>query len=327
MQIDQRSSQNVLQVQGPRLWKRWSWWGRVDASDSPATYGRHVLVRLRKQLPPRLEPEAVPNLGLPASIVALDGSLKSGFSQRCEDHRDSQAKAQSRYSPHSIRMSVRSLKNGVVVELGVVGQAELTPVLQQGVEGRFRRDFRPWPRSNQSAMQRDAVEHLDAVAALNDKSFHDVEAIQFGSPPGQLWQVPTGRRRRPASSFATVQRPAPVENTANSTHRGNVATSTPGQLPVDSIPAELPQSTLFLQLASHGEDYVLTVLRRLVNRLGTSWWPVREVHSIEPVVPGMGHPLLHRPQRDSKLSSNLPHRLPSTNRLDHLATTWLLTVF
>ena len=112
-QIDQRSSQNVLQVQGPRLWKRSSWWGRVDACDSPATYGRHVLVRLRKQLPPRLETEAVLNLGLPASIVALDGSLKSRFSRRCEHHRDSQAKAQSRYSPHSLRMSVRSLRKTV----------------------------------------------------------------------------------------------------------------------------------------------------------------------------------------------------------------------
>ena len=176
-------------------------------------------------------------------------------------------------------------------------------------------------------MQRHAVEHLHAVATLNDKSFHDVEAVQLGPPPCHLRQIPTSRRWWSSRSFATVQRPAPIEDTADRANRRNAAPSTPGQLPVDGIRAELSQSTPFLQFAPHTEDQVLPVSRCLVDWLAAPRRPVREVHAVEPTVPGVGHPLLHRPQRGPTLSGNLPHRLPFTNRLDHPPTMLLLTVF
>src|SRR5262249_27792324 len=114
-----------------------------------------------------LEPRPDPRL--PRTVVVLDGRLKARLAWRHEYRHHPQAQAEPTDAPAHVRGGMRPLEDRVVVELGIARQSELPPVLDQALDNQLRRDALPTrPGRDQSAMQRDSVEHLDLGAAFDD---------------------------------------------------------------------------------------------------------------------------------------------------------------
>lgn len=78
---------------------------------------------------------AVPDLGLPKGIEALDLVLESLFAWWGKDGDDAEAKAVMDQAAKMRRMTVRALENGVVVELCVSGQAPSPPAAGEAAAG------------------------------------------------------------------------------------------------------------------------------------------------------------------------------------------------
>ena len=78
---------------------------------------------------------AVPDLGLPEGIEALDLVLEALFAWWGKDGDDAEAKAVMDQAAKMRRMAVRALENGVVVELCVSGQAPPPPATGEAAAG------------------------------------------------------------------------------------------------------------------------------------------------------------------------------------------------
>jgi hypothetical protein len=74
-----------------------------------------------------------------------------------------------------------ALKDRVVVELGVGGQPEFSPMLHDCSHHDFGGHQRLRLGARQPAVQRDDVEGLQAHAALQGVSLDDVEAVDLGA--------------------------------------------------------------------------------------------------------------------------------------------------
>lgn len=93
-----------------------------------------------------LEPR--PYFGLPATVIALDGSLKSRFSGWSEDWHHTELKACATDPTDHIAVVMGTLKDRIVVELRVAWSAELQPMLAYQRRRQHGRDRFPWPRGN-----------------------------------------------------------------------------------------------------------------------------------------------------------------------------------
>src|SRR3990172_6894870 len=201
-EIDDRSLGNHGEIERPFLGEGTALGGRLLTYGVTSTVGRDELAGLRPEIRSRVESEAVPDLGLPASVVALDASLKTGFTGRRKDRSDVQTQAKTRDASQGVWMDVRTVKHGIVVELGVVRQAKSAPMAHQRLHHDFACDCRVRPRGDQPAVQGNPIEDFYAHTALDDQSLDDVEAVQLGLLTGKVGQVPTSRWGRPAEAGA-----------------------------------------------------------------------------------------------------------------------------
>jgi hypothetical protein len=179
-------------------------WRAFDSRRRSLADSSDILVGLRAQVLARFEMKSVPDLALPAAVVAFDRRLKACFARRSEHRNDAQRKSHAGNTAQSVRLP-RSLKNRVVVELNVVRVAELAPVAQEAIHRDFRCDSRPRKRTHQSSMKRNPVENLHVFRAFKDQAFHDVEAVQFRFAFRQFRQVPALRRCRTSNTTLAVE--------------------------------------------------------------------------------------------------------------------------
>ena len=219
-QVDQAACGSLLQVEFPVGRESTPVWSRLDPRRSLSAQGRDVLLRMPLQVDQGLVLEAGPDLGLPPTVVALDHGLKAGLTWWYQHRNDSQAQAQAEDTPQGIGVTVGTMKNHVVVKLSVAGQADLTPVRQQRLYGHFRGDRGDdRPGNDQASMQGNAIENFYLGAVVDDQSFNDVKAIQFGVPSRHLGQIPAARRRRPPGPPVSVQSSTAGQNTVNGSQR------------------------------------------------------------------------------------------------------------
>src|SRR5262249_20617134 len=123
--------------------------------------------------------------------------------------------------PQGVGVAVRAVEDHVVVELGVAGQADLAPALNQRLQSQFGSDRRlDGPGGDQAAVQGAAVEGLDLGAALDDQPLDDVEAVRLGPGSGDVGQVPAFGRRGPAGPLAAVQSSTAAKDAVDGSHRG-----------------------------------------------------------------------------------------------------------
>ena len=146
-------------------------------------------------------PPALPDFLLPAVIEAFDVGLETGFAGRRKHRDDAEAQAEVNHAAQTIGERVRTLKAGVVVELGKVGAAVGAPVFDQGGEDVIGGEAGTRPALGQLAVQRQGIEHVEQRSIFDDEALDQIEGVEFGAALGDGGQMPAGggggRRWRP----------------------------------------------------------------------------------------------------------------------------------
>lgn len=272
-----------------------------------------------------LEPR--PDLGLPTPVVAFNGGLEAGFSGRNEDRDHAEAEAGANDLAQGVGPAMCSMEPGVVVELNVAGQAKLPPMLGESLDGFRCRDEGTNPRSCQSAVKGDRVEHLNVNSAFDDKAGDDVDAIEFGSALCDRRQVPAAGRRRMTDPASAVESPSPKQDSSDSSDGRRFPAALLEHFPSDCCIPELSQSTFCLQLLPYPQDLLLG---GRVDSVGPAPGPsrsIRPIHSVKSLLTSSLKPAPDRPPVDSELFGNRSNRSAASNRCDHLAALPLIGVF
>src|SRR3972149_1406486 len=136
-QKDNLAAKGLFEVHPPPFGKAATWRCGIDASGHALPGGGDELCGTAGQTADRVMFETCPDLGLPASVETLDGSLKTGLVGRSKDGNHSQTQAQSRHTSNRIGLLSGTLKTVVVVELSVGGEARRPPAFQQGLKDTF----------------------------------------------------------------------------------------------------------------------------------------------------------------------------------------------
>jgi hypothetical protein len=318
-QEHQPAAWRCLQVQPPLARERPPRRGRLDAGRRSLPCSQHVPARLTLQPRQRLVVEAGPHLGLPAAVEALDGRLEPGLTGRDKHWHDLQAEAGSGHAADRVRAGVRAVEEGVVVELRIGGQANVLPVLRQGLHDGFGRNGTfPRPRGDQAAMQGHAVENLDLDAAPDDQPFHDVEAVEFRAPAGHVRQIPPPRWRWSPDTVAVVERSPPLQDAADGSRGRRVRDALGQQRAVDRLGAELTEVAGVPELLADAQDEVLQLAFRPVDGRGQAAGAVAPIHPIQALASGATDPALHGAEGHVELQGDLPRRGTTADCLNDL---------
>src|SRR2546425_567053 len=177
---DHQTARMSLEILTPTNGKGASRRSRFDAGGSSLAISGDVARRALLEVDERIVMETQPHFGVPAAVEVFDGSLEAAFLGRGEHRSHAKLKTGAYDAAERIPAMMAALKDRVVVELGVGGQPEFSPMLHKC----FHRDFgghqRVRPGARQPAVQRDDVEGLQAHAALQGESLDDVEAVELG---------------------------------------------------------------------------------------------------------------------------------------------------
>lgn len=298
------------QIRLPRFREGRSWRGGFDSKSGTGAAGLDVLGGLDLEGKQRVVLEARPDLCLPAAVIALDGGLEARLARRGKDRDDPESEAESDDATDGVGILVSALEAGVVVELGIGGQADVLPVGQQRLESFPSGDEGSGPGLHQAAVEGDGVEDFDIDSAANDKAGDDVEAIQFGVPLGHLRQVPTSRRGGMPDSSTPIQGASPQQDPSDRANRRQRTEALFQQLTMDRRIAELSQGTRVFESLASGEN---DLFDRGGHPVG---WPVRARRAITPLdavqsLPGSpGNPSLDGRTTDMELTRD-PSSAPS----------------
>lgn len=163
--------------------------------------------------------ETLPNLGLPAAVVVLDGRLETSLSGRREDRDDAPLQAQAEDAAERVGPLMGPLEDGVVVELGIAGQALLPPVGDQRGDRGFRCPRRADPTAAEAPVKAHGVEHHDVGATADNQALHEVEAVQFGLGARHGRQIPALGRRGPPDTSPAIEHATALENAPDGANR------------------------------------------------------------------------------------------------------------
>lgn len=100
----------------------------IDALSQTGSQGADIRIGASLQSVEIPMLEAVPDLGLPATVVVFNGCLKAWFLRWNKDGDDSELEAEPGDSAENIRVVMRPLKKGVVIELSVARKTVCFPV-------------------------------------------------------------------------------------------------------------------------------------------------------------------------------------------------------
>ena len=186
------------------------------------------------------------------------------------------------------------------------------------------------PTGAQAAEQADAVEHFDLRPAFDDKSFDDVEAVQFGTLFPHVGQIPPLWRGRASNAMVTVQRAAAFENSPDGSHRGDPVDAqllaTLHQFSVNGGGAELAEIAGVAQMATE-LDHVVFDLGGGGLRLTPSAARPGPIDTVQPPMALMGHPALYRAQADATAHCHCSHGPSLSYLCDHLPPTLFNRLF
>jgi hypothetical protein len=304
-----------LEIEFPARGK-WTTCRSLADADRPAlAQCREVLARSLPQLRHAGMFEALPDLRLPESVEALDGSLESRFVWGREDGGDTKAQAQANDAADRVGMLARAGEAIVVVELSELGKTERPPVLDQTFHGMGCRDGRAGPGGRQPAQQRSSRENRQVRAATNSQSFDGIEQIQFGFVSRHGGNVPSLWRRGSTHSVPTVQDPISHQNAADRSHRRTRRDTFGEPLASNSGRSDLPQYPP-LQPPSQCENVCFPPSLRPLCLL-RSRRAIVPIDAIEPLSLGTAPPMLHGRERYTPLPRGRSLRHPPSDRCHH----------
>jgi hypothetical protein len=170
-------------------------------------------------------------------------------------------------------------------------------------------------------MKADGVEdfHIDSTA--DDEPFDEVEAVEFRSAIGQVRQMPSFRRRRPANASSAIEGTAALEDAADGSQGRDafdaVAAGALGEFATDGSGPVLAEVTGFAELLPESEDEILDPLWSARGRASSTAWAIGPVDAIEALTLCSIDPLLDRPQTDTEFLRNDSHGPTTADDGDH----------
>jgi len=262
--------------------------------------------------------EAVPDFGLPTSVETLDGGLEPCFVGCGEDRRDLQAEAETDDAANGIGMLPGTRESIVVVELDVSRQSPIAPMPKQCLDDCRRGDPPFGPHRGQPSVKRNSGENRHMRTAADGKPFDGIEAVQLARPRGHFGEIPTGRWRRTAQSFASVETSMTCENSSDGPAGGNEIDLSK-ELSTNGVGTELAQSAVSLESFSSRENTSLEGQGCPISLPG-SGRSILPVDAIETLLPGPICPILNGRERHGKAPGYGAPRLSLANSGDHFAT-------
>src|SRR5438128_1432399 len=311
----------------PRGGKSSSFRRRFSACPASAAMRFDILVALLLQFFHRLILKSRPDLRLPKSVVTFNAILQAVLTRWRKNRSHLQAQTQTDDSAYRITVLPRSREAIVVIELGILRQAPFPPVRQNGGQSGFGAESRFDKRGNQTAVQRDSVEDFDFAEVANEEAFNKIEGIEFGSPSGDLRQIPTLSRRLAANSSASVEDPMPLKDVANRSQGRDLFLATSRQFTSDCQRPKLTQVGLMAELLANLKNQILHVVVGAIGDAMRGRELVTEVNAVKALAASTINPELDRRRRDVKLLRNLAQRLTATNGSDDFASPFFKIAF
>ena len=157
----------------------------VDPDRGTGSECRDPAVRLALEPCERGSPVPAPDLRLPAAVERLDGGLEAGLTRWGEDRHDAQREAHPDHGADRIRLRVAADEPGVVVELGIGGEALGPPPAHHRRDNLAHPHPEGRPRVRQAAMEADPGQDPELRLALQAQPVHHVEAVELAVPGGR----------------------------------------------------------------------------------------------------------------------------------------------
>ena len=260
---------------------------------------------------------ALPDLALPQSIEAFDGILESRLARWGEDWDHSQRQTQPADTSDGVGELVRSLEDRVVVKLRISGQPVTAPALKQRLQRDACAGVLHDPGLGQCAVQAGAGEHIDKGASGNLQILDEIKGVQFGSPTGQIGQIPALGRCRPALSVHTIKRAATCKHAINRrAPRDPVSRPALMQRQADCIKSVLAQHAFFTQCVSNTQNALFHVPRRAVP--SPTGFAAFESHPVDALAPCARNPVGRCAYAYTELPRSGSQASPRANRLNQL---------
>jgi len=259
---------------------------------------------------------ATPEFFLEFAIEPFDLALESLFIRRRKNGDHFQRQAKSDHFSDRVLLS-RPLEDHVVVKLCVLRQAELSPVLDQRKYRVFRNDRVHRHRMQQVAMQRNPVEELHFLTAVQVQTFEDVEAVEFMFSLLQARQIPTGRRCGPTHSRSPVEHPVSLEDVADGPTCRHIVIALPEHFIANRIGSVKSEDTFFLEVFSEYKDAFFELGGGLVFRFFRTGFFIVKVDAIKSHSFGERDPSLHGGFGFAEVFRDLPERTPRPVSGDH----------
>ena len=321
-EVDDFAVQGLAEVEPPGFGERSAWRSILNAAGGALVGRQDETLRTLSESFQRGVMKATPHLGLPATVVVFDGRLKTSFAGWGEDGSDAELQAESRHLIEAVFPVMGALEDGVVVELGVVGQAIGLPMFDQRSDRVFSGPQGGGEAVTQATVKADDREHFDIAAALDDESLDEVKAVHFGLPVGQLGQMPSLGRRGPADAALTIEDAPAMENPSDGANgRDRIAVQAAwelAQLAMDGRGSVLAERRFVVQSFADAEDKVFDPLWRTAGSATPAAWPIGPIDAIQAFPLCSGNPFLHSSQTHTELLSDGPWRLPNTDSRDEL---------
>lgn len=316
---DDHSGGGLLEVQSPPSGKASSWKCRVDAWRTAMPEGGDVSRRPLGERAKRVMLEAGPDLRLPLTIEALDGRLETGLVGDGKHRRDAKTEAQPNDPPDTVAVLFRSGKAVVVVELGVCGKANGSPVFHQGLDHGFGGKRALGPDGREPTAERNCRKNREVRPATDRQPLDGVEAVQLGFAGRDLRQVPAARWWRATRASTTIENAMALKNTADGTHGRARAQSACLQLAPDRRSSVLAQDAVLLQRAPQLQDQLFD---RRIGASGALGYvrTISPTNAIEPQPVSPFEPALHGAKRDAESPRDLALRGSPANRRHDLAS-------
>lgn len=249
--------------------------------------------------------EALPDLGLPQAVEALDGRLEAGFPWWGEDRHHAFDEAEADQSAQAAHRTGGARETGVIVHLQIGGPTLSPPMgLQRGGDRGYAPAAGRRFRQGEFAPEGNGVEHLHCTPPAQLQSLHHIQLIQLGPTGRNPRQIPADRRGRLPLALLGQHATTP-QDPGDGAGTGRILTL-PQQMIPDGLRSDVAERVMQPQPTAQGDNAPLQTAGGAVCRLCRAARPIRPVDPVQSPTTGALDPEAHRADRATKLTRGGP---------------------
>ena len=201
-----------------------------------------------------------------------------------------------------------TLKDRIVVELGIGKQSPDAPVLQQGLSDSYCKDHRVWPRTHKAAVEGDGIEDFYFSASSNDQTRDGVELVEFGMFCGHIGKIPATRWRGTAHTTVGIEGSVSSEDPVNGWQRRDIRGVLLEQFAADGGRAKFTEVAVVTQLLPEIQYQILHSPCHTISCPVGTGMAVMPLHSVKTRVLSSLNPPLDGEEAKTKLACHRAHR-------------------